>query len=125
MKYVLYIAIILSIFSCKESAPLDPMEKIKFDINAIDNHGLEVGSEQKSSIYYQFCIPDSDSIAMEVFKTEPAIDIYVNQAGEIGCGEGQRLAMGHTHPNGWKKRIQMLAELPYVTRIERVSYGSQ
>ena len=94
-------------------------------MDAIDDHGLEIGSEIKSSIYYQFCIPNSDSLALVVFKLEPAIDIYKKTEGEIKCSENQMLCMGHTHPNDWKSKLISLAKLPYVGDIEKVNYGTK
>jgi hypothetical protein len=111
--------------SCQDDKPTSYLDKIKFDLDLINEHGIEINSTTGQSIYYQFCIPNSDSLALQVFKTEPAVDIYKNNAGDIGCTKEQQMCMGHTHPNGWKTRLIRLAKLPYVGNIERVSYGSK
>ena len=108
--------------SCQEVNQNSYMDKIKFDMDTIDEHGLEIGSENKSSVFYQFCIPYSDSLALVVFKIEPALDVYRDVAGEIACTENQMLCMGHTHPNNWKLKLINLAKLPYVGDIKRVSF---
>ncbi len=117
---------LLLLFACNtpkgsEATPA-VMEKIKFDLNEIDERGLTGPVSGKVAVDYEFCIPRSEEYANLVKKVNPGIKMLDKSRGRIGCTRGEQLCLGTTSQENWKSILIETAKLDFVKKIERTFY---
>ena len=117
------IVVLLSIsFSCHRQviAPdLRDMHKVHFDYTNLDAGGFRNGI---SHVDYEFCIPREDKALEQVRKIEPDVKVMKSSRGRIGCTDQQWLCIVSTADDEWKKKLEQIATLSFVQRIEETFY---
>jgi hypothetical protein len=93
--------------------------KIAFDMSQIRPDGITGPPDGLVSVSYEFCIPGDDELLDRVLAIDPTIKYAREAPGRIGCDKTQYLCMGDTHNPHWKDILRQIAELDFVTRIER------
>ncbi len=126
------IAVLLTLFlslyllspACRaeERPRVDPMSKITFKLDYLNQDGLYGPPGGKRALHYEFCIPGDSAHAAQVRHIDPTIEIFPKSRGRIGCGPGEYLCIGSTHQPGFKTVLGKLASLPYVRRIDQAFF---
>jgi hypothetical protein len=89
-------------------------EKITFDIEAIDEHGLLGEADGKRSVAYEFCIPRDSGKRTEVSRIDPSVNFFAGPSGRVGCDTTQYLCIGE---GATRAVLLRLARLDYVKKI--------
>lgn len=97
-------------------------DKITFDLSELDEKGLYSLPDGKRSLDYEFCIPKGDAYAQAVGAIDPSTRLFPQSQGQIGCGEGEVLAIGNTNQTDYDTILIELANLDYIDRIQRVDW---
>lgn len=105
--------------NCTNQKVLHPSPKIGFDINAMDKEGLMGPPDGKVAISYEFCIPAHNSYIGQVRQIDPSLKFHKKSKGRIPCSKEEWLCIGNTHQEYARLKLQRLAELTFVKRIER------
>lgn len=121
-NFLLVGLIIAFLFSCVNQKVLYPSPKIGFDINALDKEGLIGEANAKVALDYEFCIPAHNSYINQVRQIDPSLKFHKKSRGRVGCGKDKWLCIGNTHQEYARLKLQRLAELTYVERIERTYF---
>lgn len=109
-------------WSCANQKILNPSPKIGFDINAIDKEGLIGPPDGKVSLNYEFCIPADNKYVNEVRQIDPSVKFHKKSKGRVGCSKMEWLCIGNTAQEYPRTKIQQLAALPYIKRIQRTYF---
>ena len=96
---------------------IERSDKLTFDINEIDEHGLIGAEEGKTLLAFEFCIPQDANLVNEVRTIDPELNISRNP-GRIGCSTSEYLVMGET-TNQYLKVLKSLVRLDYIKQIDR------
>ncbi len=112
----------LFLCNCANKKIINPNPKIGFDINAIDKEGLIGPPDGKVALSYEFCIPVDDKSVNEVLKIDPSVKIHKKSKGRVACNKMEWLCIGNSHQEHAKAKIQRLAELSYIKRIQRAYF---
>ena len=122
------ICLVLSMTACRDpdaategenaDAPSSTTGVITFDLERINEDGLEGPPDGLRSVMYEFCIPADSASAAEVGAIDPSLEFYATSPGRIGCTGTQTLCIGSTHQADWRTILERLAALEYVTRID-------
>lgn len=118
-------AVLALCFACQPVPSADSssaMDKITFDLSALDENGLYGPADGKRSLDYEFCIPTGDTYAEAVSAIDPSAQFFPQSRGRIGCGEEQVLTIGNTHQANYQEILMELANLDYVERIQQVDW---
>ena len=119
---VLAVAVAAGACSAPEKTPsaTEPeiMQKIRFDLDALNKDGLYGPPGGLRAMDYEFCIPAEKKYIDEVRRIDPTVTVQAHSPGRIGCGEDQVLCIGNTHQENFRQVLYKLASLPYVQRIE-------
>ena len=94
----------------------DPLRKIGFDLDALDDDGLRGPPDGRTSLSYEFAIPDTDACKAQVRAIDPKVQFMPGSRGRIGAGPGECLCIGTTR-RGHRQVLPRLVALPFVTRI--------
>lgn len=123
LKY-LFVFFLLSVFigSCADQKILHPNPKIGFDINAIDQEGLVGEPGAKVALNYEFCIPANNKYINEVRQIDPSLQFHKKSKGRIACSKAEWLCIGSSRQEYSKQKLQRLAELSFIKRIERTYF---
>jgi len=122
-KYLLpSLVLTLCTLSCANQKILHPSPKIGFDINAIDKEGLIGPPDGKVALSYEFCIPADNKCVAEVRRIDPSLTILKKSKGRVACSKMEWLCIGNSHQAYAKVKIQELADLVYVKRIQRAYF---
>ena len=105
--------------SCANQKILHPSPKIGFDINALDKEGLIGPPDGKVAVSYEFCIPAHNDYVSQVRKIDPSLKIHKKSKGRVACSKAEWLCIGNTHQEYARMKLQRLAEMPFIKRIER------
>ncbi|MEM6318078.1 MAG: hypothetical protein AAF960_10430 [Bacteroidota bacterium] len=121
-RLLLFASFFYFLTSCANQKILYPNPKIAFDINALDKEGLvgEVGS--KVAVDYEFCIPANNRFINEVRQIDPSVRIHKKSKGRVGCGKAEWLCIGNSHQEYARAKIQRLADLSFIKRIQRTYF---
>lgn len=95
---------------------------IRFDSSRLNSEGLVGPPDGLRALSYEFCIPAVEAHVGEIEAIDSTITIQRSSPGRIGCGSDEYLAIGSTHPPGFRKVLEQLARLPYVERIEEAHF---
>ncbi len=105
---------------CHPSA--GPGGKIKFDLDILNEQGLQGPPDGLRSLSYEFCIPDDDALIRQVMEIDQSAQVYRGAPGRVGCGTGQLLVIGNTHQPGFREILEQLARLDYVEEIREAHF---
>jgi len=107
---------------CTADAYRREREKIAFEMAEIDEHGLEGPAGGKRRVAYEFCMPSRPDYVTQVRVIDPSLQLFPTVPGRSGCTTEQILAIGHTGAPQWRERLERLAALRYVKRIQRTDF---
>lgn len=110
------------LFNCANQKVLHPSPKIGFDINALDKEGLAGPPDGKVAVSYEFCIPALSRFVNEIVRIDPSIKVHKKSKGRVACDKQQWLCIGNTHQELYRQKLQRLAELEYIKRIEKTVF---
>lgn len=105
--------------NCTNQKMLHPSPKIGFDLNALDKEGLIGPPDGKVAVSYEFCVPANDRYLNQVKQIDPSLKFHKKSKGRIACSKVEWLCIGNTHQEYARMKLQQLAELEFVKRIER------
>jgi hypothetical protein len=106
--------------SCTPAGPQQSqMDKIKFDLDKINEDGLQGPPDGLRSLAYEFCIPEAKKA--EVGRIDPTVQ-FSRSPGRIGCGEGELLCIGETHQANYREVLAKLTALDYVREIREAHF---
>jgi hypothetical protein len=94
-----------------------PGGKIAFDLGPLDAAGLRGPPDGRTSLAYEFCIPDTVACRAAVRRADPGVKFMAGSRGRSGCGPGDCLCLGDTHQKDYRKALDRLAALPFIARI--------
>jgi hypothetical protein len=119
IAFLLLGCIIFAINGCGAASGPDEsiMKKIEIDLSVLDENGLRGAGDGKTSVSYEFCIPDNDAYKAEVKRIDESIQFCPGSKGRIGAGQGECLCIGDTHRKDYHQVLEKLAGLSYVKRI--------
>ncbi len=106
----------------KNQPLVNPMSKITFNPEQLNEHGLYGPPDGLRALHYEFCIPANPVHAAQVRQIDPTIEISPTSPGRIGCTESEYLCLGNTHQPNFKAVLFKLAQLPYVKRIDQAFF---
>lgn len=116
----LMFALLGGLVACTTPAPVaGPSAKITFDLRQLDDAGLIGPADGKVALAYEFCIPTTAACEAEVRAIDASVQFARGSRGRIGCGPDQTLCIGSTHQPQFRRVLERLAALSYVTRIDR------
>ncbi len=121
-RFTLLFAFASFLYSCANQKILHPSPKIGFDINALDKEGLIGPPDGKVAVNYEFCVPANNQYLNQVKQIDPSLQFHKKSKGRIACSKAEWLCIGSTHQEYAKNKLQRLAELEFVKRIERTYF---
>ena len=95
---------------------------IRFDLSRLNSDGLLGPPDGLRALSYEFCIPAVEAHVTQVEAIDSTAAIQHSSPGRIGCGEGEYLAIGHTHQPGFRDVLDRLSHLPYVSEIQEADF---
>lgn len=95
---------------------------IRFDLDRLNREGLTGPADGLRALSYEFCIPADEQLVEVVRSIDSTVEIQRRSPGRIGCGEGEYLAVGHTHQSDFESVLVRLSRLPFVDRIEEAYF---
>jgi hypothetical protein len=93
------------------------MNKIAFELSALDVEGLRGPANGKVAVSYEFVIPDTPEHRREVSLIDPTVQFMPDSRGRIGATDKECLCIGSTHQENYRMALLRLAKLPYIDRI--------
>jgi len=105
-----------------EQPPADPLSKITFRLDRLNQDGLLGPPHGLRALHYEFCIPGDPTHEAQVREMDPTIQIFRHSRGRTGCRAGEYLCIGSTHQAGFREVLLNLARLPYVRRIDQAFF---
>lgn len=121
-RLLILIAITFLLWSCANQKILHPSPKIGFDINVLDKDGLMGPADGKVAVSYEFCVPADNHYLNQVRQIDPSLKFHKKSKGRIACSKAEWLCIGSTHQEYARDKLQRLAELEFVKRIERTYF---
>ncbi|MFK7981991.1 MAG: hypothetical protein AB8G86_18575 [Saprospiraceae bacterium] len=121
-RILVLIAATSLLWNCANQKILHPSPKIGFDINALDKDGLIGPADGKVAVSYEFCVPADNQYLNQVRQIDPSLQFHKKSKGRIACSKVEWLCIGNTHQEYAKMKLQQLAELAFVKRIERAYF---
>jgi len=122
LEFLLLFFLLLINAACADQKILHPSPKIGFDINAIDKEGLVGETGSKVALNYEFCIPANNRYVNEVRQIDPSLQFHKKSKGRIACSKAEWLCIGNSNQEYARMKIQRLAELSFIKRIERTYF---
>ncbi|MCP3931704.1 MAG: hypothetical protein GY705_21695 [Bacteroidetes bacterium] len=117
---------ILILTQCATASPphknTDLTAKITFNIDVLNEEGLQGSPDGLRSLDYEFCIPANEAYEKEVKQIDPSVKIQRQSKGRINCSEAEYLCIGTTYQKKYKKVLFQLASLEYVKKIDECFY---
>ena len=90
---------------------------IRFDLNRLDESGLQGPPDGRRALDYEYCIPGAVRYREQVASIDPSARFLPGSRGRIGCRPDQVLVLGNTHQPRFRDVLAALVELPFVERI--------
>lgn len=120
----LFLSVVLASMASRaeDPPPADPLSKITFSLDDLNQDGLLGPPEGLRALHYEFCIPGDTAHEALVRGIDPSLQVYPKSRGRIGCGEGEYLCVGSTHQPGFRTVLSGLASLPFVKRIDQAFF---
>lgn len=94
-------------------------DKIRFDLDQLDESGLYGPENGKRSLSYEFCVPYNPQTIDIIQAIDPTVVMYLHSPGRIGCHADEVLAIGETHQPNYRDVLATLASLEAIDRIEQ------
>jgi hypothetical protein len=91
--------------------------KICFDLNRLDDRGLQGPRGGLRALHYEYCLPDRPEAVAAVTAIDPTLEIQRGAPGRIGCSSAELLCLGHTYQPDYSTVLRRLASLPAIRRI--------
>lgn len=120
-KWIIFFFATFLVTGCGQQAS-DPMKKIKFDLDRLNDQGLQGPPDGLRSLSYEFCIPNDEALIQEVMQIDQSAQVYRGAPGRVGCGDGQLLVIGDTHQPAFRQTLEQLARLDYVVEVREVYF---
>jgi hypothetical protein len=95
---------------------------VRFDLSRLNGEGLLGPPDGLRALSYEFCVPAVEAHVGEVETIDSTVAFQRSSPGRIGCGEGEYLAIGHTHQPGFRDVLDRLSHLPYVSEIQEAHF---
>lgn len=96
---------------------LEKSDKLNFDIQLLDEHGLIGPEDGKTTLAYEFCIPQDAAHVAQIRMIDPNLKISRSK-GRIGCTKNEYLVLGETD-NNYLSVLKKLIRLDYIKQIDR------
>ena len=130
IRQSVFLAICLFLSSClffsecraEDPPPPDPLSKITFNLEQVNQDGLWGPPDGLRALHYEFCIPGDADHEAQVRQIDPTLQIFTESRGRIGCRSGESLCLGSTLQPDFKAVLIRLASLPYVKRIDQAFF---
>lgn len=100
----------------------DPLTKVTFDLDQLDEHGLTGPPDGKRALAYEFCIPPTEECKKLVTSIDPTVEITCGAPGRIGCYPDECLCVGSTHQENFREVLRKIAQLPYIEKIDETVF---
>jgi hypothetical protein len=122
--FCLFLSVCLVLTCClaEERDQIDPIGKITFRLDQLNQDGLCGPSDGLRALHYEFCIPGDGAHEAQVRDIDPTIQVFPKSRGRIGCTAGEYLCVGSTHQPNFKTVLFKLASLPYIKRINQAFF---
>jgi hypothetical protein len=122
--FSLFLCLYLIPFRCQaaDHPPLDPLSKITFKLDQLNQDGLYGPPGGERALHYEFCIPGDVPHEARVREIDPTLQVFQNSRGRVGCAAGEYLCVGSTHQANFKAVLVKLANLPYIKRIDQAFF---
>ncbi len=91
-------------------------QKLRFDLCLLSEKLPGTSGGSPRGFAYDFCIPDVDSLRMQVMAIDTTARVAVG-SGKNRCGPGRVMLVGSTRQDAARQVLLRLASLPYVRRI--------
>jgi hypothetical protein len=98
------------------SAPID------FSLERLNADGLQGPADGLRALHYEYCIPDKQEHIRTVAAIDPTLRLQRGARGRSGCAAGALLCLGDTHQPGYRRVLERLAALPFVSRISETFF---
>lgn len=119
---LMILLVVLLAAGCSDPQGGGTSKKITFDLENINEEGLEGPADGLRAVSYEFCIPREEEKVTEVKRIDPTVEVYASSPGRIGCSSGEYLCIGNTHQPGFRKVLYRLAALDYIERIDQAFF---
>jgi hypothetical protein len=122
--FCLFLSVCLVLTCClaEERPQIDPIGKITFRLDQLNQDGLYGPPDGLRALHYEFCIPGDGAHEAQVRDIDPTIQVFPKSRGRIGCAAGEYLCIGSTHQPNFKTVLFKLASLPYIKRINQAFF---
>lgn len=94
-----------------------PSPAIGFDLDRLDERGLQGPLDGLRTLDYEYCIPAGDDYRARVTAIDPSARFLRGSPGRIGCRSDQVLVLGNTYQPRYRAILEALSELPFVAHI--------
>lgn len=101
-------------------AKIERSDKINFDIQRLDENGLIGPEDGKTTLAYEFCIPQDAAHVAQIRMIDPNLKISRSQ-GRIGCTKHEYLVIGETDKN-YIPVLNKLIRLDYINQIDQTFF---
>lgn len=120
--YLVALSMLVGCGPVPEATAPDPLTKVAFDMDRLDDDGLVGPADGKRAVSYEFCIPPSDECRELVSSIDPTVEFMCGSPGRIGCYPDECLCIGSTHQENFRDVLRKIAELPYVEKIDEAMF---
>lgn len=127
---IFFLSITLLFFACKNPQQFEQVstsdndcnyKKIKFDIYELDKRGQLGMENNKTTLDFEFCIPNKVDFLMEVKNIDSSLKSQKGK-GRSNCGEEYLLIVGNTYNKDFKKILCKISQLEYVKEINQTMW---
>tara|TARA_R110001592_G_scaffold22641_1_gene89754 strand:+ start:1689 stop:2093 length:405 start_codon:yes stop_codon:yes gene_type:complete len=127
-KLIFFLSITLLFFACKNPQKIEPVttvhedcnyKKIKFDLFELDKRGQMGTENNKTTLDFEFCIPNKVDFLMEVKNIDSSLKSQKGK-GRSNCSEEHLLIVGNTYNKDFKKILCKISQLEYVKEINQI-----
>jgi len=122
MAVLMSLAVLAACGQVPEATGPDPLAKVTFDLDRLDDDGLFGPPDGRRAVSYEFCIPPSEECKELVSSIDPTVEIMCGSPGRIGCFPDECLCVGSTHQENFREVLRTIAELPYVEKIDETFF---
>jgi hypothetical protein len=96
------------------------LEKIKFNVDELNENELCGPPDGLRSLDCKFCIPFDEKYINEISSIDSSIKFHKGTCNSYDCEKGEYLCIGNTHQKDFKIVLIKLASLDFVTKIEQM-----
>lgn len=118
---VSFLSLLILAIGCSPQPDSRAIDKINFDLEALDPDGLLGPPSGKRALSYEYCVPDEQRMLDQIRSIDPTAEISISP-GRIGCRSDQRLVLGNTHQPHFRRVLLRLVSLPEVEHVEQAFF---